>query len=145
MKDSIRRNLERLLDRYVEVGRLLSDPEVLARPDRFRDLSVEYARLEPVARRFDAFLARAREREALAGMVDDDDPDLRKGFCWVSEMLARGVYMHPWHNMFLCAAMTPADIDQALDAADGAFAALKREAPSLAPVEKLAFLSGGQR
>ena len=77
MKDSIRRNLERLLDRYVEVGRLLSDPEVLARPDRFRDLSVEYARLEPVARRFDAFLTLEREREALAGMVDDDDPDLR--------------------------------------------------------------------
>jgi len=34
MKDSIRRNLERLLDRYVEVGRLLSDPEVLAKLDR---------------------------------------------------------------------------------------------------------------
>ena len=75
----------------------------------------------------------------------DDDPDLRKGFCWVSQMLARGVYMHPWHNMFLCAAMTDADIDQALDAADGAFAALKQQAPGLAPVEKLAFLSAGQR
>ncbi|MCC6782259.1 MAG: peptide chain release factor 1 [Planctomycetes bacterium] len=77
MKDSIRRNLERLLDRYVEIGRLLSDAGVLARPDRFRELSVEYARLEPVARRFDAFLALEREREALAGMADDDDPDLR--------------------------------------------------------------------
>ena len=75
----------------------------------------------------------------------EDDPDLRKGFYWVSQMLARGVYMHPWHNMFLCAAMTEADIDQALDAADGAFAALKQQAPGLAPVEKLAFLSAGQR
>jgi len=77
MKDSIRRNLERLLDRYVEIGRLLSDAGVLARPDRFRELSVEYARLEPVARRFDAFLALERERAALAGMAGDDDPDLR--------------------------------------------------------------------
>ncbi|WP_337186876.1 aminotransferase class III-fold pyridoxal phosphate-dependent enzyme [Phenylobacterium sp.] len=75
----------------------------------------------------------------------DEDPDLRKGFCWSSEMLARGVYVHPWHNMFLCAAMTGADIAQALDAAEGAFDALKRQAPGLAPVEKLAFLSAGAR
>lgn len=73
----------------------------------------------------------------------DDDPDLRKGFCWSSEMLARGVYVHPWHNMFLCAAMTDADIAQTLDAAEGAFGALKRQVRDLPPVEKLAFLSAG--
>jgi glutamate-1-semialdehyde 2,1-aminomutase len=70
----------------------------------------------------------------------EDDPDLRKGYCWSSAMLERGVYVHPWHNMFLCAAMTEADIDQALDAAEGAFKVLKAAAPTLAPVEKLAFL-----
>ncbi|MDP1632239.1 MAG: aminotransferase class III-fold pyridoxal phosphate-dependent enzyme [Caulobacter sp.] len=71
----------------------------------------------------------------------DDDPDLRKGFCWSSAMLARGVYVHPWHNMFLCAAMTPADIDFALDAAEQAFQTLKRQAHDLPPVAKLAFLT----
>ena len=71
----------------------------------------------------------------------DDDPDLRKGFCWSSAMLERGVYVHPWHNMFLCAAMTEADIDQALDAADGAFGALKVQARTLVPVEKMSFLA----
>ncbi|HEX4197803.1 MAG TPA: aminotransferase class III-fold pyridoxal phosphate-dependent enzyme [Caulobacteraceae bacterium] len=70
----------------------------------------------------------------------DDDPDLRKGYCWSSAMLERGVYVHPFHNMFLCAAMTEADIDQALDAAEGAFKVLQAAAPTLAPVEKLAFL-----
>jgi glutamate-1-semialdehyde 2,1-aminomutase len=75
----------------------------------------------------------------------DDDPDLRKGFCFASEMLDRGIYVHPWHNMFLCAAMTDADIEAALDAADGALGALKRQAPGLAPVQKLAFLSAGAR
>jgi glutamate-1-semialdehyde 2,1-aminomutase len=75
----------------------------------------------------------------------DDDPDLRKGFCFASEMLARGVYSHPWHNMFLCAAMTEADIEGVLDAAEGAFAALKTQGPDLAPVEKMAFLSTGAR
>jgi len=72
----------------------------------------------------------------------DDDPDLRKGFCWSSEMLARGIYVHPWHNMFMCAAMTEADIDGALEAAEASFAALKRQAPSLAPVAKMSFLAG---
>jgi glutamate-1-semialdehyde 2,1-aminomutase len=72
----------------------------------------------------------------------DEDPDLRKGFCWSSEMLARGIYVHPWHNMFMCAAMTEADIDGALDAAEASFAALKGQAASLAPVEKMAFLLG---
>jgi glutamate-1-semialdehyde 2,1-aminomutase len=70
----------------------------------------------------------------------DDDPDLRKGYCWSSAMLERGVYVHPYHNMFLCSAMTEADIDQALDAAEGAFKVLQGAAPTLAPVEKLAFL-----
>jgi glutamate-1-semialdehyde 2,1-aminomutase len=74
-----------------------------------------------------------------------DDPDLRKGFCWSSEMLNRGVYVHPWHNMFLNAAMTEADIDGALEAAEGAFGALKRQVRDLTPVEKLAFLSAGAR
>src|SRR5450432_2872281 len=71
----------------------------------------------------------------------DDDPDLRQGFCFGSEMLRRGVYVHPWHNMFLCAAMTEADIDEALDAADGAFGALKSQAGTLAPVAKMSFLA----
>ena len=75
----------------------------------------------------------------------DDDPDLRKGFCFSSEMLERGVYVHPWHNMFMCAAMTEADIDGALAAAEGAFGALKQQVRDLAPVEKLAFLSAGAR
>jgi glutamate-1-semialdehyde 2,1-aminomutase len=56
----------------------------------------------------------------------DDDPELKLGFAWSSAMLARGVYVHPWHNMFLCAAMTEGDIDAALDAADGAFTTLSR-------------------
>ncbi len=71
----------------------------------------------------------------------DEDPDMRKGFCWSSEMLKRGVYVHPWHNMFLCAAMTSADIAQALDAAEASFKVLKDRLPVLEPVAKMAFLA----
>src|SRR5271163_5024267 len=55
----------------------------------------------------------------------DEDPDLRFGFFWCSEMLKRGVYVHPWHNMFLSGAMTDLDIESALDAATAAFTVMK--------------------
>ena len=49
MKDSIRHKLERLAERHEEVGHLLSDPQVMADGNRFRDLSVEYGQLDPIA------------------------------------------------------------------------------------------------
>jgi glutamate-1-semialdehyde 2,1-aminomutase len=63
----------------------------------------------------------------------EGDPDFRVGYGWAEEMLARGVYMHPWHNMFLCAAMTDADIDATLAAAGEAFAALAARRGELVP------------
>ncbi len=70
----------------------------------------------------------------------DDDKDLRLGFAWATSMLERGVYTHPWHNMFLCNAMTDADIAFTLDAAEASFKALRTAAPGLGPVAKMAFL-----
>src|SRR5205823_12055299 len=61
VKDTIRLRLEKMLDRYEEIGRSLADPAVIGRQREFRDLSVEYARLTPVAEKFAAF--RALERE----------------------------------------------------------------------------------
>lgn len=63
----------------------------------------------------------------------DDDPDFRVGFAWAAAMVERGVYVHPWHNMFLCAAMTAEDIAAAVDAADGAFAKVRASLPELEP------------
>ena len=54
----------------------------------------------------------------------DDDPDFARGALFTTEVLARGVYLHPWHNMFLSAAHSPADIDRALEATDHALAAV---------------------
>ena len=63
----------------------------------------------------------------------ENDPDFRVGFAWGEAMLKRGVYVHPWHNMFFCAAMTEADIAFALDAADDAFAAVRAQIGSIEP------------
>ncbi|HUY83273.1 MAG TPA: peptide chain release factor 1 [Steroidobacteraceae bacterium] len=52
MKDSIRRKLEKLDDRHEEIGRLLADPQVIARQNRFRELSMEYSKLSPLVDRY---------------------------------------------------------------------------------------------
>jgi len=89
LKDSIRRRLERLADRCDEVGRLLAEPDAAARPDRFRELSVEYARLEPVAAAFRAWLDLERQLESARGMASDPDPGVRELAAAEVEQLTR--------------------------------------------------------
>jgi glutamate-1-semialdehyde 2,1-aminomutase len=67
----------------------------------------------------------------------EDDADLRLGYCWVAEALTRGVYIHPWHNNFICAALTESDVERTLNATGEAFAALKKQRATLGPVEQL--------
>jgi peptide chain release factor 1 len=57
MKDSIRRKLEKLDERFEEIGRLLSERDVIARQNQFRELSMEYSRLEPLVDRYRGFTA----------------------------------------------------------------------------------------
>lgn len=55
------------------------------------------------------------------------DHDLATGFAWVQAALQRGIYLHPWHNMFFNAAMTADDIETALVATDGAFEEIAKQ------------------
>lgn len=56
----------------------------------------------------------------------DDDARSTMARTWTNEAVKRGVYLHPVHNWFLCAAHTPEDIDRALERTDDAFAELAR-------------------
>lgn len=75
----------------------------------------------------------------------EEDPDFRVGYGWSAEMVRRGVYVHPWHNMFMCAAMTRDDIAQALNAADDSFRALAVSRKSLAPHPALSAMLESRR
>ena len=51
----------------------------------------------------------------------DNDENFNKGNLFAVSALSKGVYLHPWHNMFLSLAHTERDIDIALNATDFAF------------------------
>ena len=51
----------------------------------------------------------------------EDDPKFEKGLTFCEHALANGIYLHPWHNMFLSVAHTERDIEQALAATARAF------------------------
>jgi peptide chain release factor 1 len=77
MKASILEKLQILSDRQEEVGALLSDPEVIGDQNRFRDLSKEYAELEPVVKTYADYM---QVQEAISDaklLLKDSDADMR--------------------------------------------------------------------
>ena len=77
MKPSVMDKLGELVDRHEEVAALMSDPEIIGNQNRFRELSKEYAHLEPVVKTLDAYRkAQTHEREANE-MLNDSDDEMR--------------------------------------------------------------------
>jgi peptide chain release factor 1 len=77
MKESIRQRIERLTDRFEEVGRLLAAPEVAGGSQQFRELSMEYARLQPLAEQYSRFRNLERELSAAQELRSDADASMR--------------------------------------------------------------------
>jgi peptide chain release factor 1 len=77
MKDSIRQRLQKVADRFEEVGHLLADPDVAGGSQQFRDLSMEYARLQRLAERFRGYRDLESELVAAQEMSTDTDASMR--------------------------------------------------------------------
>ena len=73
MKPSIRQKLEKAEQRFEELGHLLADPQIIGIAQQFRELSVEYARLQPTAAAFADY--RRLERELVSAQEMSTDPD----------------------------------------------------------------------
>jgi len=78
MKESIRQRLQKMSDRFEEVGRLLASDEVSGGSPQFRDLSVEYARLQPLAERLSRYYKLERELSAAQELQRDADAGMRE-------------------------------------------------------------------
>ncbi|MEE2654033.1 MAG: peptide chain release factor 1 [Pseudomonadota bacterium] len=77
MKASIRSKLENLLDRYEEIGALLSDADIIADQNRFRGLSQEYAEIEPVVASYARYRQVCDDLDEARLMLNEDDADMR--------------------------------------------------------------------
>ncbi|MEP7313151.1 MAG: PCRF domain-containing protein, partial [Pseudomonadota bacterium] len=77
MKASIRTKLEKTADRFEEVGRLLADPAIAGRSQEFRELSMEYARLEPITTLFREYRELEAEQANAQELVKDNDVGMR--------------------------------------------------------------------
>ncbi len=78
MKESIKNRLETVRERFEEVSGLLSDPDVIGDQNQFRDLSREYAKLEPVVGMFRQYESMNEDITAAEEMAGDDDDAIRK-------------------------------------------------------------------
>ncbi len=78
MKPSIQSRLEQLTDRFEEVSALLSDASVIADQNQFRDLSREFAEIEPIVHCFEAWRASLDDIDAASELANDSDADMRE-------------------------------------------------------------------
>ncbi len=78
MKASIKLKLEALSERHEEIGALLGEPEVISDQNRFRDLSKEYAQLEPVVNTYSQFETATGDLGSAKEMAEDPDPEMRE-------------------------------------------------------------------
>lgn len=77
MNPSILSKLETLADRLQEISALLADPQVIADQNQFRDLSKEYAQIDPVVSCFQRYQETLSNIEEANHMLEDKDADMR--------------------------------------------------------------------
>ncbi len=76
MTPSIRKKLEALAERHHEVALLLAEPGVMGDANRFRELSREFAQLEPVVGALADFAKIERDLADTEQMVKGSDPEM---------------------------------------------------------------------
>lgn len=77
MKSSLVAKLDNLSLRLEEIYALLSDAEVMANQNKFRDLSLEYSQITPVVKTYQKYLdAQKSVQEAQTIITEEDDEEL---------------------------------------------------------------------
>jgi peptide chain release factor 1 len=77
MKYSIRTKLENLIDRLQELDALLADPSIITNQNKFRDLSKEYAEIQPIVECFQQYRKNLEAIEGAKEMLRDEDVEIR--------------------------------------------------------------------
>ena len=77
MKQSLKLKLMTLADRYREISALLSDSEIINNQNKFRELSREYAQLEPIVVCFSHYEKNIAGTIAAQEMLSESDAELQ--------------------------------------------------------------------
>lgn len=77
MQESILRKLEALVERHQEVEQLLSQPDVIADQDKFRELNREYSQLQVTVTSFKEYTTASDDLKEMEEMLKGDDPDMK--------------------------------------------------------------------
>ncbi len=77
MKSSIQSRLESVSERHQEIAALLGEPDIINDQNQFRELSKEYAQLEPVVTAFDQYQQAESNLKSATEMAKDSDADMR--------------------------------------------------------------------
>jgi peptide chain release factor 1 len=78
VKDSIRNKLDTLSERLEEINALLADPDTISDTNRFRELSKEYAQLNPIVASYQQYRQALDDIEAARAMLEEDDAEMRE-------------------------------------------------------------------
>jgi peptide chain release factor 1 len=71
--------LEKVRERYEEIGRLLSDPQVVSNPERLRELSKERSDLTPLIQVYERYRKLKKDIEGLKEITESsNDPEMRQ-------------------------------------------------------------------
>jgi len=78
MKPSVASKLQRLTARYEELRHMLSDSQVTHDRNRYRELSKEYAQLEPLVQMFAEYQRSMQHAEEATSLLNEGDPELQQ-------------------------------------------------------------------
>jgi len=78
MKSSIKKKLQTLSERHEEVSAMLSDSGVIADQNRFRELSKEYAQLEPIVKTFKSYEECEQSIIDSKELLNEKDPEIKE-------------------------------------------------------------------
>lgn len=78
VNNSLKQKLDQLLERYEELGALMSDNQIISDQNKFRAFSKEYADIEPIVICFRQFDSQQKELDDANLMLKDSDADIRE-------------------------------------------------------------------
>ncbi len=77
MKETISDRLQQISARHEEIALLLSEPEVYSDQNRYRDLSREYAQIEPLVLSWREWQQARTSVDEASQMMGEDDPEMK--------------------------------------------------------------------